>query len=125
MRRNLLENGIAKAQGGYVVIARGLSEDRDAGEASVANRGAVQLRIEGPAGFVLELELPGAEAANIVRPIVAGAVEHETEADVARRYLRDHSDHMYPYQIESLKKQAGEPYDQAILDAAALEASGR
>lgn len=123
MRRNLIENGIAKAQDGYTLIVRGLSEDLDAGVASVANRGAVQLRIDGPGGFVLELELPGAEAENIVRPLVAGAVEHETEADVARRYLRDHSEYMYPYQIESLKKQAGQPYDQAILDAA-VEASG-
>ena len=82
----------------------------------------LQFHIEGPDGFVLDLEFPGAEAENLVRPLVAGAVEHETEADVARRYLRDHSDHMYPYQIESLKKQAGEPCDQSILDTA-LEAS--
>jgi hypothetical protein len=118
VRRNLLENGIAKAQGGYTVIVRGLSEDLDAGVASVANRGAVQLRIEGPSGFTLDLELPGAEAENIVRPLVVGSIEHETEADVARRYLRDHSDNMYPYQIESLKKQAGLEFDQDILDAA-------
>ncbi|MET4144257.1 hypothetical protein [Arthrobacter sp. UYCo732] len=124
MRRDLLDTGIAKAQDDYTITVNGLSEDLDAGVASVANRGAVQLRIEGPEGFVLNLEVPGAEAENIVRPLVAGAVEHETEADVARRYLRDHSDHMYPYQIESLRKQAGQPYDQSILDAA-VEASGR
>lgn len=122
MRRNLIDNGIAKAQDGFIVLARGLSEDRDEGVASVANRGVVQLRIEGPGGFVLELEIPGAEAEHLVRPIVAGAVEHETEADTARRYLRDHSAHMYPYQIESLKKQAGLEFDQTILDAA-MEAS--
>lgn len=118
MRRNLIEYGVAKTADGHTVTARGLGEDLDAGVASVANRGAVHLRIEGPGGFVLDLELPGAEAENLVRPLVAGAVEHETEADVARRYLRDHSENMYPHQIESLKKQAGEPYDQAVLDAA-------
>ncbi|WP_422758910.1 hypothetical protein [Paenarthrobacter sp. C1] len=118
MRRNLIDNGIARAQDGFTVTARGLSEDLDEGVASVANRGVVQLHIEGPGGFVLDLELPGAEAENLVRPIVSGSVEHETEADVARRYLRDHSDNMYPYQIESLKKQAGMEYDQAILDEA-------
>jgi hypothetical protein len=118
VRRNLIDNGIAQAQDGYTVIVRGLSEDRDAGVASVANRGVVQISIEGPGGFALNLELPGAEAENIVRPLVAGAVEHETEADVARRYLRDHAENMYPHQIESLKKQAGQPYDQKILDAA-------
>lgn len=118
MRRNLIDNGIARAQDGFVVIARGLSEDLDEGPASVANRGVVQLRIEGPGGFILDLELPGTEAESLVLPIVSGAVEHETEADVARRYLRDHSDHMYPYQIESLKKQAGMEHDQSILDEA-------
>lgn len=118
MRRNLIDIGIARAQDGFTVTARGLSEDLDEGVASVANRGAVQLHIEGPGGFVLDLDIPGAEAENLVRPIVSGAVEHETEADLARRYLRDHSDHMYPHQIESLKKQAGLPYDQSILDAA-------
>jgi hypothetical protein len=118
VRRNLIDNGIAKTRDGFTIIARGLSEDLDEGAASVANRGVVQLRIEGPGGFVLDLELPGAEAEQLVRPIAAGAVEHETEADVARRYLRDHSGHMYPHQIESLKKQAGMEYDQTILDAA-------
>ncbi|QOT19384.1 hypothetical protein [Paenarthrobacter sp. YJN-5] len=118
MKRNLIDNGIARAQDGFTLTARGLSEDLDEGVASVANRGVVQLHIEGPSGFVLDLELAGAEAENLVRPIVSGSVEHETEADVARRYLRDHSDHMYPYQIESLKKQAGMEYDQAILDEA-------
>jgi hypothetical protein len=118
VKRYALETGTATSLEGYTLKVTGLSEDLDAGEPSVANRGAVQIRIEGPSGFVLNLELQGAEAENIVRPIVAGAVEHETEADVARRYLRDHSDHMYPYQIESLKKQAGMEYDQTILDAA-------
>ncbi|ACL42020.1 hypothetical protein Achl_4069 (plasmid) [Pseudarthrobacter chlorophenolicus A6] len=124
MRRDLIESGIAKALDGYTVTVRGMSEDLDAGVASVANRGAVQLRIEAPSGFVLELELPGAEAEKIVRPLVAGAVEHETDADVARRYLRDHSEHMYPYQIESLKKQAGMKFDQAILDEAMKASEG-
>ncbi|MGX1161009.1 hypothetical protein FBY31_0627 [Arthrobacter sp. SLBN-100] len=59
-----------------------------------------------------------------MRPLVAGAVEHETEADVARRYLRDHSQTMYPYQAESLKKQAGMEYDQAILDEALKASEG-
>ena len=117
MRRTVLDSGIAKAQDGYLVTVQGLSEDLDAGVASVANRGVVQLRIDGPGGFSLALELPGAEAENIVRPLVAGAVEHETEADVARRYLRDHSENLYPHQIESLKKQAGLDFDQAVLDA--------
>lgn len=124
MRRTILDTGIAKAPGGYTILVQGLSEDRDAGEASVANRGAVRLRIEGAGGFVLDLELPGAEAGNLVQPLVAGAVEHETEADVARRYLRDHSDHMYPYQIESLKKQAGMEFDQEILDGATKASEG-
>lgn len=117
MKRNVIHSGTASTLEGYRITARGLSEDLDAGEASVANRGAATLLIEGPGGFALELELPGAEVEKLVRPVVAAAVEHETEADVARRYLRDHSEHMYPHQIESLKKRAGLPYDQAILDA--------
>lgn len=124
MRRNVLLTGTASTAEGYRVMVQGLSEDLDAGEASVANRGAATLRIEGPEGFTLELQLPGAEAEKLVRPVVAAAVEHETEADVARRYLRDHSGNMYPYQIESLKKQAGEPYDQGILDAAVEACQG-
>lgn len=118
MRRTALESGTATTADGYTVTVTGLSEDKDAGEASVANRGAVDLCIEGPDGSVLELHLAGAGAAVLVRPLVSGSVLHETEADVARRYLCDHSAHMYPHQIESLKKQAGMEYDQTILDAA-------
>lgn len=124
MRRNILEYGTASTPEGYTVTVKGLSEDLDAGEASVANRGAVDLRIEGPDGFVLTLTLPGAQAEKIVRPLVAGAVEHETEADIARRYLRDHSENMYPHQIESMRKMAGLPYDQSVLDAVWREISG-
>lgn len=122
MKRDVLEEGTAAAAEGYTVTVKGLSEDKDAGEASVANRGAVALHIQGPDGFVLDLLLPGAESAKLVRPLVTGSIEHETQSDVARRYLRDNSSHMYPYQIESLRKQAGLPYDQRILDAA-VEAS--
>ncbi|GAA4034932.1 hypothetical protein GCM10023063_19000 [Arthrobacter methylotrophus] len=118
MKRDALATDIATATDGYTVTVTGLSEDRDAGEPSVANRGAVELRITSPHGHVLELHLPGMEAAKLVPPLVSGAVLHETEADVARRYLRDHSEHMYPYQIESLKKQAGMEYDQRLLDEA-------
>lgn len=118
MTRTVLEAGTATTPDGYTVTATGLSEDKDAGEASAANRGAVDLRIEGPDGFVLELHLAGADAAVLVRPMVSGAVLHETEADIARRYLRDHAENMYPYQIESLRKTAGLPYDQQVLDAA-------
>lgn len=124
MRRDVLESGTATTADGFTVTVKGLSEDLDAGEPSVANRGAVDLRIEGPGGFVLDLHLPGTESEKIIRPLVAGSVEHETEEDVARRYLRDHSDGMYPYQIESLRKQAGLPFDQSILDDAAQGVTG-
>lgn len=117
MKRTILEQGTATTSEGYTLRVKGLSEDLDVGEASVANRGAVDLRIEGPDGFVLDLHLPGDQAEELVRPLVAGAVEHETEADIARRYLRDHAGTMYPHQIESLKKMAGLPYDQEVLDA--------
>lgn len=118
MKRTVLDEGTATTPDGYTVTVRGLSEDTDAGEASVANRGAVDLRVAGPGGFVLDLHLPGAEAAGIIPALVSGAVLHETEADIARRYLRDHAGNMYPYQIESLRKTAGLPYDQKVLDAA-------
>ena len=39
------------------VIVRGMSERLDAGVASVANRGAVQVPIEGPGGFILDREV--------------------------------------------------------------------
>lgn len=118
MTRTVLELATAATPDGYTVTVTGLSEDKDAGEASAGNRGAVGLRIEGPDGFVLDLHLPGAEAARIVPALASGAVLHETQADIARRYLRDHAGNMYPYQIESLKKTAGLPYDQGILDDA-------
>jgi hypothetical protein len=118
VKRDILDTGMATTEDGFTVTVTGLSEDRDAGEPSVANRGAVELRITTPDGHVLELHLTGAEAAGLVRPLVAGAVLHETQADIARRYLRDQSENMYPYQIESLRKTAGLPYDQKILDAA-------
>jgi hypothetical protein len=121
VKRHVLDTGTATTAEGYTVTVAGLSEDRDAGGPSVANRGAVSLRIEGPDGFALELQLPGAESEKLVTPLVTGSIEHETQADVARRYLRDHASNLYPHQIESLKKQAGLPYDQDILDAA-LEA---
>lgn len=118
MKRDVVETGTAAASDGLTITVLGFSEDKDAGEPSAANRGAVELRIEGHDGSSLVIALAGAEAAKLVRPLVAGSVLTETEADVARRYLREHANTMYPYQIESLKRTAGMPYDQGILDAA-------
>jgi hypothetical protein len=122
VKRDVLGEGTATTAEGYTVTVKGLSEDLDAGKPSVANRGAVDLHIEGPDGFVLDLHLPGNQSELLVRPLVEGSIEHETEADVAQRYLRDHAEGMYPYQIESLRRMAGLPYDQGVLDAA-MEAS--
>ena len=52
MNRTVLDEGTAMTPDGYTVTVKGLSEDLDAGEASVANRGAVGLRVEGPDGLV-------------------------------------------------------------------------
>ncbi|MBG0738943.1 hypothetical protein IV500_05835 [Paeniglutamicibacter antarcticus] len=123
MRRDVLDTGTATTLTGYTVTVTGLSEDLDAGEACVANRGAVDLHVEGPDGFVLDLHLAGADASMLVRPLVSGAVLQETPADIARRYLRDNSEMMYPYQIESLRKTAGLPYSQMILDEALAAAT--
>lgn len=83
------------------MTVKGLSEDLDAGEPSVANCGAGAFRREGPGGFVPDLQLPGSQAERLVRPLVEGSVEYETQADTARRYLRDHAARMAGF-IDSL-----------------------
>lgn len=53
MRREVRKEGSAVTADGYTVTLKGLSDDLDASEPSAANRGAVDLRIEGPDGLVL------------------------------------------------------------------------
>lgn len=106
-RRDILVEGTALAQGGYTVSAAGLSEDKDAGQPCVSNRGQVVLSITGPDGTQLVIKIDGAEAGHLLRPIAEGAILHESEADVARRYLRDHAFGMSAERIANLRLMAG------------------
>lgn len=89
MTRETLAQAVLEAADGYWVSAKGLSEDRSLGEPSLANRGAVELTVTSPDGTSLTIQLTGEQAAALVRPIAEGAVAHESEGDIARRYLRE------------------------------------
>ncbi|HEX9088486.1 MAG TPA: hypothetical protein VF867_13280 [Arthrobacter sp.] len=106
-RRSILQEGTALGHGGYTVSVAGLSEDKDAGEPCVANRGQVVFSITGPDGTQMVIRLDGAEAEHLVRPLVLGAVLTESEGDIARRYLRDHAFGMSAERIASLRERAG------------------
>lgn len=106
-RRSILAEGTALGQGGYTISAAGLSEDKDAGEPCVANRGQAVLSITGPDGVQLVIKIDGAQAERLLRPLAEGAVLHESEADIARRYLRDHAFGMSAERIAHLRLVAG------------------
>ena len=106
-RRDIIAEGTALGQGGYTVSIAGLSEDKDAGEPCVANRGQVVLSVTGPGGVQTVVIIDGAEASHLIRPLVEGAVLSENEGDIARRYLRDHAFGMSPERIASLRERAG------------------
>jgi hypothetical protein len=89
MSRETLARATVESPDGYRVDVKGLSEDKTAGVPSLANRGAVAFSVTAPDGTSMTFELPGELAAALVRPIAAGAVEHESEGDIARRYLRE------------------------------------
>lgn len=108
LSRDLVEEATATAEDGTTVTVRALSEDRDAGEPCVANRAAAELVIALPDGTSLVLALPGAEAEKIVRPLAKASVVIESEADVARRYLRLHGRWLTEEQIGDLRRRAGE-----------------
>lgn len=89
MSRRILSEASAESEDGYTITVRGFSEDSDLGAPRHANRGVVDFAITGPDGTYIKFRLPGGEAAELVSPLVQGAVEHESEGDIARRYLRD------------------------------------
>ena len=89
MTRRILSEATAESEDNYTLTVRGLSEDSALGAPRLANRGAVDIAVTGPDGTYLKFRLSGDEAAHIVAPIAVGAVEHESEGDVARRYLRE------------------------------------
>ncbi len=111
MSRHLLSEATAESGDGYSITVKAWSEDQALGEPCVANRGAADLVVTGPDGTTLSFRLPGEQAELIVRPLVLGAVLTESQADVARRYLREHSEFMYPEQVASLRRMAGYPDD--------------
>lgn len=89
MSREALAQATAESPDGYWVTVRGLSEDKTLGVPSLANRGAVEMSVTGPDGTIMTFQLPGEQAAYLVRPMAEGAVTHESEGDIARRYLRE------------------------------------
>jgi hypothetical protein len=107
--RRIIAEGTALGRGGYTISAAGLTEDKDAGEPCVANRGLVVLSVTGPDGVQLVIRIDGAEAEHLIRPLAAGAVLTESEGDIARRYLRDHAFGMSAERIASLRERAGYP----------------
>lgn len=89
MTRRILSEASAESEDGYTITVRGFSEDSDLGAPRLANRGVVDFAITGPDGTYMKFRLPGSEAAEIVSPLVQGAVEHHSEGDVARFYLAE------------------------------------
>ena len=89
MSRETLAQATVESSSGHRITAKGLSEDKSEGIPCLANRGAVEFSIDGPDGTCMTFELPGELAAVLIRPMAQGAIEHESEGDIARRYLRE------------------------------------
>jgi hypothetical protein len=106
--RNILSEATAESGDGYSITVKALSEDKAQGAPRLANRGAADIIVTGPDGTTLSFRLPGEQAALIVRPLAVGAVAHESEGDVARRYLK-HMGPFYPEQQAELERRAELP----------------
>lgn len=109
MSRHILSEATAESGDGYSITVKGLSEDKALGEPRLANRGAAGITVTGPDGTTLSFQLPGAQAALVVHPLLDGAVAHESEGDVARRYLREQGPFMMPEQQAELERRAELP----------------
>ena len=108
MSRHVIEEATAESGDGHTLTLRALTEDRALGEPCVANRGAVDVIVTAPDGTCLSFRLQGEQAELIVGPVVRGAVLRESEADVARRYLRTAGHWMSSEQIADLRRTAGD-----------------
>lgn len=108
MSRSILAEATGESADGYSLTVKARSEDKTLGEPCVANRGAVDVAVTAADGTVISFRLPGEQAELLVLPIVQGAIEHESEADIARRYLRDAGHWLTPEQTADLKRRAGE-----------------
>lgn len=108
MSRRIVEEATAESGDGYSMTIKGLTEDKALGEPCLANRGALDVIVTGPDGTTLSFRLPGDQAELILRPVSVGAIPFESEADVARRYLRDAAPWLTPEQTAYLKSRAGE-----------------
>lgn len=108
MSRRIVEEGTAESADGFTITVKGLTEDKALGEPCIANRGAVDMVVTGPDGTTMSFRLPGDQAEHILRPLAIGATLFESEADVARRYLRDAAHWLSPEQTAELKRLAGD-----------------
>ncbi|BCW73529.1 hypothetical protein [Arthrobacter sp. NicSoilB8] len=105
MSRHVIDEATAESGDGHTLTLRALTA---LGEPCVANRGAVDVIVTAPDGTCLSFRLPGEQAELIAGPLARGAFLRESEADVARRYLRTAGDWMSAEQIADLKHRAGE-----------------
>jgi hypothetical protein len=105
--RHIVEEGTAESADGFTITVKGLTEDKALGAPCMANRGAVDLVVTGPDGTTMSFRLPGEQAAHILRPVAIGATPFESEADIARRYLRD-ATWLSPEQAAYLNRRIGE-----------------
>lgn len=104
MKRTVVEANTVN-ENGFTVTAIAYSHDQDLGPASVSNRACLELDVRMPSGESHVIRLSGAEAAKLLPPVAAAAVLVETEADIARRYLRDFRDtHLNERQVAELER---------------------
>ncbi|MGK3708935.1 hypothetical protein [Arthrobacter sp. IK3] len=105
--REVRSSAVVTAAAGEILELTAFSEDTEAGEPSAANRRQLGMKVTFPDGVTRTLSIDAAGAELIARIAVEAAVLIETQADVARRYLR-HPESLSPHAVLELRRMAGE-----------------